>query len=109
MGNLNVLGLGPKLIEKLHQSQLDSLESLLRHYPSRYETIEEIPFSNWKKGDRIALEGQNHSAGQNDPHPRKTDRDPLHVSKQPRAFHRQHFQSSLDIQHHWHHDLDRQV
>ncbi len=58
MGNLNVLGLGPKLIEKLHQSQLDSLESLLRHYPSRYETIEEIPFSNWKKGDRIALEGQ---------------------------------------------------
>jgi len=58
MGNLSILRLGPKLSEKLHEVQIDTLESLLRHYPSRYETIEDIPYSSWKKGEKIALEGQ---------------------------------------------------
>ena len=58
MGNLSILRLGPKLSEKLHEVQIDSLEALLRHYPSRYETIEDIPYSSWKKGEKIALEGQ---------------------------------------------------
>jgi ATP-dependent DNA helicase RecG len=57
MGNLSVLKLSPKMIEKLHKVQLDSLESLLRYYPSRYETIEDLPVSQWKKGDKISLEG----------------------------------------------------
>ncbi|KAF0226055.1 MAG: ATP-dependent DNA helicase [Erysipelotrichaceae bacterium] len=39
-------------------AQLDSLEDLLRHYPSRYETIEDLPFDQWKKGERISIEGQ---------------------------------------------------
>jgi ATP-dependent DNA helicase RecG len=58
MENLSILHLSPKMIEKLHEAQLDSLEDLLRRYPTRYETIEDIPFSEWKKGDKIALEGQ---------------------------------------------------
>jgi ATP-dependent DNA helicase RecG len=55
---LRTLRFGPKLTEKLMASGLDSLEALLRHYPVRYETITEIPFSAWQKGDRIAVEGQ---------------------------------------------------
>lgn len=58
MGNLSILRLGPKLTEKLHELQLDTLEALLRYYPSRYETIEDLPYSSWKKGEKIVLEGQ---------------------------------------------------
>ncbi len=58
MGNITVLRLSSKMIEKLHLAQLDSLEDLLRHYPSRYETIEDLPFDQWKKGEKISIEGQ---------------------------------------------------
>ncbi len=58
MGNLNLLRLSPSLSEKLHHIQLDSLEDLLRYYPSRYESVEDLPFELWKKGEKIALEGQ---------------------------------------------------
>jgi len=57
MGNLSALRISPRLTEKLHGVQLDTMESLLRYYPSRYETIEDIPFSFWKKGDKMSLEG----------------------------------------------------
>jgi ATP-dependent DNA helicase RecG len=55
---LRTLRFGPKLTEKLMAAGLDSLEALLRHYPVRYEHIQAIPFEQWKKGDRIAVEGQ---------------------------------------------------
>ena len=55
---LRTLRFGPKLIEKLTAAGLVSLEALLRHYPVRYEHIQAIPFELWKKGDRIAVEGQ---------------------------------------------------
>lgn len=55
---LRTLRFGPKLTEKLLASGLDSLEALLRHYPVRYEVIQAIPFEQWQKGDRIAVEGQ---------------------------------------------------
>lgn len=55
---LRTLRFGPKLTEKLTAAGLISLEALLRHYPVRYENIQAIPFELWKKGDRIAVEGQ---------------------------------------------------
>ncbi len=58
MGNLNLLRLSPSMSDKLHHIQIDTLETLLRYYPSRYETVEDLPYDSWKKGEKIALEGQ---------------------------------------------------
>lgn len=58
MADLKLLRLSPKTEEKLREAGLTTLEALLRHYPTRYDTIEAIPFSSWKKGEKVSLEGQ---------------------------------------------------
>ncbi|MBN2850729.1 MAG: ATP-dependent DNA helicase RecG, partial [Erysipelotrichaceae bacterium] len=48
----------PNLILRLTEAGFDTPESLLYHYPTRYEEVNPLPFSSWKKGDKIVIEGQ---------------------------------------------------
>ncbi|MCF0106782.1 MAG: DEAD/DEAH box helicase family protein [Holdemanella sp.] len=54
---LNELSLTKRRLELIERMEIDSVESLLKTYPYRYETVEAAPFSVWKEGDTIAFEG----------------------------------------------------
>lgn len=41
----------------LANMDIHSVEDLLKHYPFRYEMIEQIPFTNWQRDTKIAVEG----------------------------------------------------
>ncbi len=41
----------------LANMDIHSVEDLLKHYPFRYEMIEQIPFKDWKRDTKIAVQG----------------------------------------------------
>ncbi len=47
----------PALIKRLNEAGWQNPSSLLYHYPTRYEEVNPLPFSDWNKGDRVVLEG----------------------------------------------------
>ena len=54
---LNQLKLSKRLFEKLTDAGYETVESLLWHFPYRYEEVTNTPFSDWKIGDKVWLEG----------------------------------------------------
>jgi len=54
---LNQLKLTKRLFEKLNQAGFETVESLLWYFPYRYEEINIVPYSDWKIGDKVWLEG----------------------------------------------------
>ncbi len=42
----------------LETMNIFTVHDLLKHYPYRYEKIEDIPYSKWEKGVKIAVEGK---------------------------------------------------
>ncbi|MDF9824665.1 ATP-dependent DNA helicase RecG [Breznakia sp. PF5-3] len=47
----------PKKIEILNSMGIDSVESLITHYPFRYEENAIKPFSKWEKDEKVFFEG----------------------------------------------------
>lgn len=54
---LKTLKLTPRRMELLEKMSIHSVEDLLKTYPMRYETIQSLPFDQWKKGDSVCFEG----------------------------------------------------
>lgn len=54
---LKAIRISEKKQEILKNLNIFCVEDLLTHYPFRYEHIEIIPFEQWQKDDKIALEG----------------------------------------------------
>ncbi len=54
---LKEIKLTPRRIELLEKMGIHSVESLLKTYPFRYETIEAVPFDQWEKGQTVCFEG----------------------------------------------------
>lgn len=54
---LNQVKLTKRLYEKLSDAGFETVESLLWHFPYRYDEVSIIPFSDWKIGDKVWLEG----------------------------------------------------
>lgn len=54
---LNTLRISEKKRAVLHTMGIEQAQDLLCFYPFRYECIEELPRAQWKKEDKIALEG----------------------------------------------------
>ena len=54
--DLSVLKVSEKKREVLMQMKIDSVESLLSHYPFRYEENMVLPFDKWEVGDRVCFE-----------------------------------------------------
>ena len=54
---LSKLKISSKKIEILSNMNIHNVEDLISYYPFRYEIIERIPFIQWKKDDKIAVEG----------------------------------------------------
>jgi len=48
----------PALIQRLTEAGWQDPQSLLYHYPTRYDEVNPLPFSSWTKGDKVALEGE---------------------------------------------------
>jgi len=57
MNLLDQLKMSQKLKDKCIKAGFTSVESILRHYPSRYETVEEKAFISWTLGEKIVIEG----------------------------------------------------
>lgn len=53
---LKALKISDKKIEVLQNMNLTCAEDLLTYYPFRYESIEFIPRSEWKKDSRVSIE-----------------------------------------------------
>ena len=54
---LKEIKLTPRRIELLEKMGIHSVESLLKTYPFRYETVEAVPFEQWDKGQTVCFEG----------------------------------------------------
>lgn len=54
---LRELKLSTRLVTLLNEVSLTSVEDLLSYYPVRYEEVNVLPFSEWKKGEKITVEG----------------------------------------------------
>jgi len=54
---LRELKLSMRLVTLLNEASLTSVEDLLSYYPVRYEEVNVLPFSEWKKGEKITVEG----------------------------------------------------
>lgn len=54
---LNQVKLTKRLYEKLSDAGFETVESLLWHFPYRYDEVSIIPYSDWKIGDKVWLEG----------------------------------------------------
>lgn len=54
---LKALRISAKKQEILANMNIQSVEDLLTHYPFRYEHIEVKPYEDWKKDEKIAMEG----------------------------------------------------
>lgn len=54
---LKALKISDKKIALLNSMGIGKAEDLLTYYPFRYEQIEFIPYENWEKGGKVALEG----------------------------------------------------
>ncbi len=54
---LRELKLSTRLVSLLNEASLNSVEDLLSYYPVRYEEVNVLPFSEWKKGEKITVEG----------------------------------------------------
>jgi len=54
---LNQLKLSKRLFEKLTDAGYETVESLLWNFPYRYEEVTNTPYSDWKIGDKVWLEG----------------------------------------------------
>lgn len=54
---LNQVKLTKRLYEKLRDAGFETVESLLWHFPYRYDEVSIIPYSDWKIGDKVWLEG----------------------------------------------------
>jgi ATP-dependent DNA helicase RecG len=48
----------PALIQRLTEAGWQDPQSLLYHYPTRYDEVNPLPFSAWNKGDKVVLEGE---------------------------------------------------
>lgn len=54
---LNQVKLTKRLYEKLRDAGFETVESLLWHFPYRYDEVSIMPYSDWKIGDKVWLEG----------------------------------------------------
>ncbi|MHB8097471.1 MAG: ATP-dependent DNA helicase RecG [Erysipelotrichaceae bacterium] len=54
---LSQLKLSKRLFEKLTDAGYETVESLLWKFPYRYEEVTNTPYSDWKLGDKVWLEG----------------------------------------------------
>lgn len=54
---LSVLKLTPRRQELLHKMGIDSVESLLKTYPFRYESFQALPYSEWQENQTVCFEG----------------------------------------------------
>lgn len=54
---LSELKLSKRLFEKLNDAGFETVESLLWNFPYRYEEVTNKPFSEWKIGDKVWIEG----------------------------------------------------
>lgn len=54
---LNQLKLSKRLFEKLTDAGYETVESLLWNFPYRYEEVTNTPYTDWKIGDKVWLEG----------------------------------------------------
>jgi len=54
---LSQLKLSKRLFEKLTDAGYETVESLLWNFPYRYEEVTNTPYSDWKIGDKVWLEG----------------------------------------------------
>ena len=54
---LNQVKLSKRLLEKLNEAGFETVESLLWYFPYRYDEVSIVPFSDWKIGDKVWLEG----------------------------------------------------
>lgn len=54
---LKALRISEKKQEILKYLNITCVEELLTHYPFRYEQIAVIPYEDWKKDEKVALEG----------------------------------------------------
>lgn len=54
---LNQVKLTKRLYEKLSDAGFETVESLLWHFPYRYDEVSIMPYSDWKIGDKVWLEG----------------------------------------------------
>ena len=54
---LNKLKITARRLGYLEKMGIDSIESLLTTYPSRYQTIEVVPFSQWELNQSVCFEG----------------------------------------------------
>lgn len=54
---LNQLKLTPRRQELLHKMGIDSIESLLKTYPFRYESFQALPFCQWQENETVCFEG----------------------------------------------------
>ena len=54
---LSQLKLSKRLFEKLTDAGYETVESLLWKFPYRYEEVTNTPYSDWKIGDKVWLEG----------------------------------------------------
>lgn len=48
----------PALTKRLTEAGWEHPIDLLYHYPTRYEEVTPLPFSSWKPGDRVFIEGE---------------------------------------------------
>jgi len=54
---LSQLKLSKRLFEKLTDAGYETVESLLWNFPYRYEEVTNTPYTDWKIGDKVWLEG----------------------------------------------------
>ncbi|MDE5978117.1 MAG: ATP-dependent DNA helicase RecG [Turicibacter sp.] len=54
----NIKGVGPSLLEKLHQLKIVSVKDLLEYFPYRYENFELIDIHHAMHEEKITVEGQ---------------------------------------------------
>ena len=54
---LNKIKLTKRLTEKLNEAGFYTVESLIWNFPYRYEEVTLRPYSEWKIGDKVWLEG----------------------------------------------------
>ena len=47
----------PALTQRLSEAGWHDPQSLLYHYPVRYDEVNPLPFSAWNKGDKVVMEG----------------------------------------------------
>lgn len=52
------LKLTPKRIEALHSLGIYTVDDLLMYYPFRYDTMNAVPFPEWKEKDKVVFEAE---------------------------------------------------